>query len=371
MTGAAGNGTALWYLTRGSGAIALLLLTATVVLGVAGVLRVHSQRWPRFAVAALHRDLTLIAIAFVAAHVVTTVADAFAPIGLLDAVVPFRSPYRPLWLGLGAVAFDLLLALTATSLLRARLGLRAWRALHWLAYASWPFALVHALGTGSDARTGWLVALSLGSGAAVAAAILLRLARARARARFRAAAAGAALAAALTIALWYRGGPARPGWAARAGTPASLLPAASGSSPRPVRRLAWVPPSLPPSFSGRLSGRIAQSGNEQGNVGVAIGANLEGSVRGILRLTLWGSPVDGGGVAMTSSRVSFAPLAAGGRFDGRVVALDGQRLVAAVVDGRGTRLRLSLRFRIDRRDGSVGGTLHASRAAGSEDGDAG
>src|SRR5205823_10929361 len=115
---------------------------------------------------------------FIAVHVVTTVADGFAPIGLLDAVVPFRSPYRPLWLGFGAVAFDLLLALIATSLLRARLGVRAWRAVHWLAYACWPLALVHSLGTGSDARAGWLEAIAAAAIAAVVAAVLWRAVRA-------------------------------------------------------------------------------------------------------------------------------------------------------------------------------------------------
>ena len=87
--------------------------------------RWHSARWPRFPSAGLHRNLTLLAIAFVAVHVVTTVADGYAPIGSADAFIPFVSPYRPVWLGLGAVAFDLLLALVLTSLLRARIGYRS------------------------------------------------------------------------------------------------------------------------------------------------------------------------------------------------------------------------------------------------------
>ena len=69
---------------------------------------------------------------------------------LVDVVVPFVGAYRPFWLGLGALALDLLAALIVTSLLRARIGLRAWRAVHWVAYACWPVALVHGLGTGSD-----------------------------------------------------------------------------------------------------------------------------------------------------------------------------------------------------------------------------
>src|SRR5439155_7225345 len=132
MTIAAGNGTALWYLTRASGVVSLLLLTAGLVLGILGTVRWRSDRWPRFAVVSIHRNLTLFAIAFVALHVLTTIADGYVPVGFKDAVIPFVSKYRPLWLGFGAVAFDLLLALVVTSLLRARIGYRAWRAVHWL-----------------------------------------------------------------------------------------------------------------------------------------------------------------------------------------------------------------------------------------------
>ena len=86
--------------------------------------------------------------------------DSFAPIRLIDAVIPFASTYRPLWLGLGALSFDLLIALVVTSLVRRRLGYRAWRTIHWLAYASWPVAVFHGLGTGSDTKVWWMLALT-------------------------------------------------------------------------------------------------------------------------------------------------------------------------------------------------------------------
>jgi methionine sulfoxide reductase heme-binding subunit len=154
---AAAGPSPLWYLTRATGAVALLLLTASVVLGILGAVRFGSPRWPRFLTAGLHRNLSLLVLALLAVHILTAVLDSFAPIGLKDAVVPFVSAYRPLWLGLGALAFDLLLALAATSLLRRRLGYRAWRSVHWLAYGSWPLALTHGLGTGSDAKVGWML----------------------------------------------------------------------------------------------------------------------------------------------------------------------------------------------------------------------
>jgi methionine sulfoxide reductase heme-binding subunit len=191
LLASAGNGKALWYATRGTGVVALLLLTSALVLGVLTSARWRTPKLPRFVVGTLHRNLSLLAIAFVATHVVTAVADHFAPIGFRDGVVPFASPYRPVWLGLGTVAFDLLLALVATSLLRARLGIRLWRAIHWLAYASWPVALLHSLGTGSDARFGWMSLVGIGSCLAAMLAIALRLARGAQPTGRRLAAAGA------------------------------------------------------------------------------------------------------------------------------------------------------------------------------------
>ena len=225
MTVVAATGpSAYWYLTRGTGTVALLLLTATTLLGVAGTTRWRTSGLPRSVVAALHRNLTLIAIVFVGIHVVTTVADGFAPIRLLDAIVPFLSPYRPFWLGLGAVAFDLLLAIAITSLLRVRLGLRIWRSVHWLAYATWPVALVHSLGTGSDARSGWLELLALASLAAVAFAAALRVfTMHEVRPPYRVAAAVAVVSVPLALVGWYRVGPLRSGWAAHSGTPTRLL----------------------------------------------------------------------------------------------------------------------------------------------------
>src|SRR6266536_619994 len=115
-----------------------VLLTATTLLGVLTAVRWRSDRWPRFAVATLHRNLTLLALVFIGVHVATTIADGYAPIGVEDVFLPFTSQYRPVWLGLGALAFDLLVALTITSLLRRHIGFRTWRALHWAAYGTWP-----------------------------------------------------------------------------------------------------------------------------------------------------------------------------------------------------------------------------------------
>ena len=223
---AAAGPSVYWYLTRSTGAVALLLLTLAIALGVADVQRWSTARWPRFVVDGLHRNISLLAMAFLVAHILTSVLDSFAPISLIDSVIPFTGAYRPFWLGLGAVAFDLLLAVTVTSLLRQRMGFASWRAIHWLTYLSWPIALLHGFGTGSDVKGGvWLMAVSIGCLAIIAAAVLVRVVRGWPEniAR-RAAALGGAGAFSLFLALWLPNGPLGSEWARRSGTPSSLLP---------------------------------------------------------------------------------------------------------------------------------------------------
>jgi len=233
---AAAGPSAYWYLTRSTGAVALLLLTIAIALGVVDVQRWSTPRWPRFVLDSLHRSVSLLAMVFLVIHILTSVLDSFASIPLVDAFVPFVGSYRPFWLGLGAVAFDLLLAVTITSLLRQRMGYGTWRAVHWLTYASWPIALLHGFGTGSDVKSTWMLALSVFCLLIVVASVLARvLSGWPANLGARGAALGGAGAFALFLMLWLPGGPLGSEWARRSGTPAALLPhahstaAASGS----------------------------------------------------------------------------------------------------------------------------------------------
>jgi len=169
------NNIALWYAARATGLVALLLITATMVFGMLGSARAGPAGWPRFTVTLLHRNLSLLTLAFLAVHIGSSVIDRYAGIGWLDAIIPFGSVYRPLWLGLGAIAFDLLLALVVTSLLRPRINVRWWRGVHWVAYLCWPVALVHAIGVGTDSRGVWPLFVTAGCFVAVAIAGLYRL----------------------------------------------------------------------------------------------------------------------------------------------------------------------------------------------------
>ncbi|MEU9411610.1 ferric reductase-like transmembrane domain-containing protein [Streptomyces sp. NPDC048281] len=164
----------LWYANRATGAVCLVLFTVVVLLGIAVRLCTRLPGLPRFGTMSLHRTLSLSATAFLALHITVAVVDGYVNITALDALVPFVSDYQPLWLGLGTVAFDLLLAVLVTSLLRDRLGHRAWRAVHWLAYASWPVALVHGIGIGTDTGTDWMTWLTVTCVATVITAFALR-----------------------------------------------------------------------------------------------------------------------------------------------------------------------------------------------------
>jgi sulfoxide reductase heme-binding subunit YedZ len=168
--------TALWYASRSTGIICLVLMTAVMVLGALVNRQGRLPGLPKFAVTGLHRNLSLLSVAFLAIHVITAVADPFVTIGIAAVFVPLASPYRALWIGLGAVSLDLMVALVATSLARARIGRRTWRAVHWLAYLSWPVALVHSVGSSSDLQSGPLLFLAIGCTVAVAAALAWRAA---------------------------------------------------------------------------------------------------------------------------------------------------------------------------------------------------
>lgn len=169
------GGPTLWYATRSAGVVALVLLTMSVAMGVLTAGKFQTRRSPRFLVAGVHRNASVLAVAFLGLHVTTTIADSYTAISWRDAVLPFGAPYRPVWLGLGAVAGDLVIVLTVTSLARTRIGYRTWRVIHWLSYGCWPAAILHGLGTGHDARVSWVRELTLGCVVVVAGTIAWRL----------------------------------------------------------------------------------------------------------------------------------------------------------------------------------------------------
>jgi predicted ferric reductase len=166
--------TALWWLGRGTGVMALVMFTLSVLLGIL-TRSGRAPSWlPRFAATDLHRTAALTGTTLVGIHVASLLFDPYAQLRLLDVLVPFQGAYRPLWLGLGTAAVDLLLAVVVTSLLRRRVGPRVFRVVHWATYVLWPIALLHGLGTGTDALSLWFRVIAYGCAALVAAAVMWR-----------------------------------------------------------------------------------------------------------------------------------------------------------------------------------------------------
>jgi predicted ferric reductase len=162
---------ALWYLARGAGVTALVLFTVSMVLGVLTRSGRAGAGLSRFAVADLHRTAALTGTALVGVHVTSLMFDPYAQLRLVDLVFPFLASYRPLYLGLGTLALELLLAVVVTSLLRHRIGPLAFRLVHWATYVLWPFAFLHGLGAGTDAAALWFKVIAVACASAVAGAV--------------------------------------------------------------------------------------------------------------------------------------------------------------------------------------------------------
>lgn len=236
MTLLAATPNPLWFVARATGVVSLILLTGVVVLGIVTMGRWSSQLWPRSLFASIHRNVSLLSIVFVAVHIAASILDPFAHIQIRDAVVPFGAAYRPVWLGLGVITIELAAAMIVTSLTRRFIGPPVWRVIHWTAYALWPLALLHSLGTGSDSRAWWALSIEAGCTAAVVAAVFHRLHVARLGWLGRRWVTAVTLSGVAALALWAVDGPMQLNWAYRSGTP---IPVAA------PRRAAVVPKPTP------------------------------------------------------------------------------------------------------------------------------
>jgi DMSO/TMAO reductase YedYZ heme-binding membrane subunit len=352
----------LWYLTRAAGLVSLVLLSATVVLGLVASVGWTTQRWPRFLSQSVHRNLSLYCLAFIGLHVVSTVADGYVPIGIVDAFIPFRSPYRPLYVGLGALAFDMLLAVAITSGLRRRIGTGAWRAVHWLAYACWPIAVLHGLGSGSDPRLPGALLVFVACIGSVAAALTWRLAVGRAPSTsWRLLGLAATACVVFGIAVFAVAGPLRAGWSHRAGTSPGLLAELAGSAATTYSRPATPStPAAAPAASGLPSVPFRTTVTGTVSTGRP-GANGDTTVLLSMRLADTTTPLtvriigpaSDRGVSMRTSAVGF------GSMKGQVTALDGPVVEAAVSGAHGS-LNLTLQLSIDPASGRLTGQASGS-----------
>ena len=379
LTTAAVGGKAFWYLTRASGLVSLVLLTATILLGVVASVGWTTERWPRFLSQDVHRNVSLLCLVFLGIHVSTTVLDGYVPIGLVNVFVPFLSPYRPLYVGLGALGLDLLLAVLITSGLRHRIGYASWRFVHWLAYLCWPIALLHGLGSGTDTQLPVVLFVEATCTAAVLAALAWRLTTGRTLPIGNRAAAGiGALVLTLAIAGFAALGPLRPGWSHRSGTSSALLAqlaakngasatgngavatgngaVATGNS-TPTGNGAVSSGSVPSvPFTSTLTGSQSSTAPDaQGNVKVTLSMHLSDATTTPMTVVLAGAQ-SGSGVALSSGTITL------GQFTGPVTGLNGGTVVGTVSTPNPVTLTLSLQ--LDQGTGGLSGTVSATAGSG-------
>ena len=356
---AAVGGKSMWYLTRGSGVVSLVVLTVSVLLGILTSGRWESRRWPRFVLEGLHRNISLAVLVFLAIHIATTVLDGFVPVGWVDTVLPFRAGYRPVWVGLGALAFDCLLAITITSLLRLRIGHQVWRNVHWLAYACWPIALVHGLGSGTDTPARWMIAIDVLAVGSVLVALTWRI---HARRPAHRAAAPLAYAATALVPLailafaWH--GPLQTGWSshgARLGGPPALprvtvtLPPGSAAPATPAA--VQVPADL--TIAGTRTLR------DEGDVRhVVISGQTTGANPIEVRIELTGRPDQSGGVSMDGGQISVGPVGGAPTWTGPVTGLNGTSIDGHLTGPGGAKADMTTDLSIDRTSEQVNGTVH-------------
>lgn len=333
----------VWYLTRGTGAVSLMLLTAVTVLGILNAVRWSPKGTPRFVLQRVHRNVSLLSVVFIVIHIATAVIDGFAPIRWIDTVVPFRSAYRPIWLGLGAVAFDLLIAVAVTSLLRARMGYRAWRAVHWTAYGLWGAAVFHGLGIGSDSKQLWMVGLVVGSIASVVLAMAWRASVGwQGWTPVRISMALGVVAVPVVLGAWFVAGPLQPGWAARAGTPAQLL---THVSARPAAQTVapTAPIVLPSRATGEGTTRLHKLSGGLARVVISLETQDAPSLE--IQVVLNGKQL-GSGISMTDGSVVLTPPENTAIYRGSVTGLSGGNISATLSDGHGDEIALTIALQI-------------------------
>jgi Ferric reductase like transmembrane component len=284
-----------WVTMRAAGYTSFALLTASVALGLLLSSQWRSVRWPRFATTELHRFVTLLALIFIAIHVLVALLDRFIRFRPIEVLVPFVSHYRPAWTGLGIVAAYLAAAVWATTWLQRLIGYRWWRRLHYATFAVYMAAAVHGIGSGSDTGSLWSWALYLASFALVGALLALRLAAREQRQAPRTAPAGAA--------------PAPPSATGGLGA----VPAWTG---RPVEEGFWA----------RLEGRMQQRPDGDGGVLVQLDGTLWGGFDGWLRLLVRGSMPPGGDRMRVRDNWLYLQGRDGARYQGRISAFDRVRL---------------------------------------------
>jgi hypothetical protein len=170
----------VWYIARGAGLSAVVLLSVATCLGALVSARLPRRPGTRVVVQYMHRAVASTALAVLGLHITMILADSFAHVGVVGALVPFQSAYRALWVGLGSIAAYTVLLVAATGFLRARLtrsarAVKVWRSIHAASYGAWALAMLHGFFSGTDSGLSWVRWMYLLCLGAVAASVTVAL----------------------------------------------------------------------------------------------------------------------------------------------------------------------------------------------------
>lgn len=353
----------LWYISRAAGFVGLVLLGVIGVLGVMTAGNFRLGRGARFLTPEMHRSLTLLAVVVLGIHVGAAVLDPFARIGFKDIVVPFGAHYRPIWVGIGAVAIDLGIAVVATSLLRVRMGYRSWKLLHWASYPIFALSIVHGLGTGSDSALLLSKIIYLLVGAVLLLSILARLISNRNIFGFqKLALLSTSFGLPLLIVAWAFIGPFGPNWPKRAaaGLGQSVSANTAANSASSVSKAKPVPIfSIGSGYSSSWSGKIDSSpANSQGEVALRLIGPLSGSPGYELSVTLIGFPQEGG-ISMASSILEVANTQGTPFYEGKVTTLSGTTIVCQISNVTGSTTAITINLNLSSSGTTFTGTVAA------------
>jgi methionine sulfoxide reductase heme-binding subunit len=148
-----------WFASRAVGIVAIVMLGISVAVGLAMSGRLMSRPGLPARRKHFHESATLVTLGLIVAHGGLLLFDSYLRPGLTGVTIPFVLAYRPMATGIGIVSGWLAAVLGLSFYARKWIGVRTWRFMHRFTIVVYLLALVHVLGSGTDASHPWMIAL--------------------------------------------------------------------------------------------------------------------------------------------------------------------------------------------------------------------